>query len=127
MTTRTLLTIGDVAAVTGSTVPAIRHYDSLGLVAVATRVGGKRRFTSDTVGRVNFIRRAQDAGFRLDEIREILDDGSGGWHSLVGAKLQELTDRRTRLDEMIEMLEEIRDCGCSVVEECPRAVSTHPR
>ena len=124
MTTQTLLSIGQVASATGTTVPAVRHYDDLGLVSVETRVGGKRRFNEDTVGRVNFIRRAQDAGFRLDEIKAILDDGSGGWRDLVRSKLGELTDRRSRLDEMIEMLGEIRDCGCEVVATCPRAIES---
>ena len=96
-----LLSIGAVATATGTTVSALRHYDEVGLVEVATRVGGKRRFDSDTVGRVNFIRRAQAVGFSLDEIGQILDDRSGQWHSLVESKLDELTDRRSRLDEMI--------------------------
>ena len=123
MTTETLLSIGEVADTTGSTVAALRHYDDLGLVDVATRVGGNRRFASETVGRVNFIHRAQDAGFRLDEIKEILDERSGGWHHLVGSKIQELIERRARLDEMIGMLVEIRDCGCVAIDQCPRAMS----
>ena len=116
-----LLSIGDVASATGTTVSALRYYDEIGLVEVATRVGGKRRFDSDTVGRVNFIRRAQAVGFSLDEIGQILDDGAGQWHSLVEAKLNELTGRRSRLDEMIAMLGGIRDCGCEVVAACEQA------
>ncbi|MCH7584194.1 MAG: MerR family DNA-binding protein [Acidobacteria bacterium] len=72
--------------------------------------------------RVSFIRRAQEAGFSLDEIRTILDETQGGWHVLVEDKLAELSERRNRLDTMINMLAEIRDRGCVAVASCPRAV-----
>ena len=116
-----LLSIGAVAEATGTTVPTIRHYDQLGLVRVAARVGGQRRFDRDTVGRVNFVRLAQEGGFRLDEILSILDDRSGGWRQLVDAKLDELHERRARMDEMIALLIEMRECGCDVVASCSRA------
>lgn len=115
-----LLSIGAVAEATGTTVPTIRHYDQLGLVRVAARVGGQRRFDRDTVGRVNFVRLAQEGGFRLDEILSILDDRSGGWRQLVDAKLDELHERRARMDEMIALLIEMRECGCDVVASCSR-------
>ena len=67
---------------------------------------------------VHFIRRAPDAGFSLDEIRLILNDRARAWPSLVDAKLAELSERRDRLDSMIEILHEVRACGCEVVESC---------
>lgn len=117
-----LLAIGEVADSTGVAVSAVRYYDEIGVITAATRIGGKRRFDPDTVGRVSFIRRAQEAGFSLGEIRTILDDTQGGWHDLVEAKLVELSERRDRLDTMIAMLAEIGDCGCAVVASCPRAM-----
>ena len=117
-----LLPIGEVAKSTGVTVSAVRYYDEIGVITATARVGGKRRFDSDTVGRVSFIRRAQEAGFSLEEIRTILDETQGGWHDLVEDKLAELSERRDRLDTMIAMLGEIRDCGCEVVASCPRAM-----
>lgn len=113
------LTIGAVANQTGASVSAIRYYDRIGLIAAAARVGGKRRFTDDTIGRVSFIRRSQEAGFSLDEIRRILDDTAGGWRDLVSSKRTELTRRRDRLDLMIGMLDEIAECGCTAVASCP--------
>jgi len=117
-----LLPIGEVADATGVAVSAVRYYDEIGVITATARVGGKRRFDPDTVGRVSFIRRAQEAGFSLEEIRTILDDAQGGWHDLVEEKLAELSERRDRLDTMIAMLGEIRDCGCEVVASCPRAM-----
>ena len=117
-----LLPIGEVADSAGVAVSAVRYYDEIGVITATARVGGKRRFDPDTVGRVSFIRRAQEAGFSLEEIRTILDDAQGGWHDLVEEKLAELSERRDRLDTMIAMLGEIRDCGCEVVASCPRAM-----
>lgn len=115
-----LLTIGEVAATVGLAVSAVRYYDEIGLIDTTSRVGGQRRFDPETVGRLNFVRRAQEAGFSLEEIHLILHDTAGGWRELVDAKLAELHERRDRLDTMISMLTEIQSCGCHVVATCSR-------
>lgn len=115
-----LESIGWIAAKADVTVATVRYYDEVGLVEPAGRDGGKRRFTHDTVGRINFIRRAQASGFDLSEIRQLLDDEDRAWPQLVDAKLAELETRRTELDTMIAMLAAIRECGCEVVATCPR-------
>lgn len=114
-----LLPIGEVAATTNVSVSAVRYYEDIGVISAAARVGGKRRFDADTIARVSFVRRAQEVGFSLEEIRSILDDEHGGWGELVDDKLAELHARRDRLDTMISMLAEIRDCGCEAVASCP--------
>lgn len=117
---REAVPIGSIARDTGVTVVTLRHYDQVGLIAPIMRVGGKRRFSPDTVGRVNFIRRAQRAGFQLDEIKQLLDDRDRRWPDVVEEKLKELRERRRELDAVIDMLEQISECGCTVVADCPR-------
>ncbi|MCH7844229.1 MAG: MerR family transcriptional regulator [Acidobacteria bacterium] len=119
MSSTDLLPIGEVAKTTGISVSAVRYYEEIGVISSATRVGGKRRFDPATIGRVSFIRRAQEAGFSLEEIGTILDDETGIWRVLVDDKLIELIERRDRLDTMISMLAEIRECGCGAVAACP--------
>ncbi len=119
MTTPVLLPIGELAAATGVAVSALRHYDEVGVIAPAMRVGGKRRFSADAVGLVNFVRRAQRFGFSLAEIRDILDDTSGESRQIVDDKLAALGARQVELATMIELLTEMRACGCQVVAECP--------
>ncbi len=114
------LTIGKVADATGVTVSAIRYYDEFGLVEPLCRVGGKRQFHPDTIGRISFIRRAQEAGFTLNDIKQILNDQAGTWPDLVDRHLGDLLQRRAELDTMIAMLEEFQRCGCDVVAQCPR-------
>ena len=117
-----LLAIGDVARSTGVTVSALRFYDEIGVIAAAARVGGKRRFDPDTIGRVNFVKRGQQAGLSLDDIRTMLDETRDQWQTLVEAKLTELTEQRANLDTMIELLHEVRNCGCKAVSRCPGAI-----
>jgi DNA-binding transcriptional MerR regulator len=68
-----LLQIGDVAERTGLTADAIRFYERERLLHAATRSsGGFRLFSGSDVEDLNFIRNAQELGFSLDEIRELL-------------------------------------------------------
>lgn len=123
MSDRGLLAIGALAAATGVAVSALRYYEQVGLITPVARVGGKRRYDSDAVGRVNFVKRAQRVGFSLDEIRDVLNDTAGTWNDVVVDKLVALRAQRAELDAVIGLLDEIRVCGCRVVAECPRTIS----
>lgn len=120
MSTAELLPIGELADRTGTTVATIRYYDELGLVPAVARVGGKRRFDGGSVGRVHFVRRAQRLGFSLDAVQTMLDDTDGAWSDMVAARRAELVEQRREIDAMIEILDEVVTCGCSVVATCPR-------
>ena len=119
MTAGVLVPIGELSAATGVAVSALRHYDDVGVITPAERVGGQRRFTRDTVGRVHFVRRAQRFGFSLNEIRDILDETSGRARHLAADKLGALRAQQVELATMIELLEEMMACGCAVVAHCP--------
>ena len=116
-----MLAIGEVASATGVAVSAVRYYDEIGVVRATSRVGGQRRFDREAVGRVNFIRLVQEAGFSLEEIRTMLDDEGGARREeVIENKLVELSQRRYRLEAMIAMVREIHACGCEAVASCPR-------
>ncbi|MBI3568106.1 MAG: MerR family transcriptional regulator [Gemmatimonadetes bacterium] len=67
------LTIGQVADAAEVNVQTIRYYERRGLVAAANRTeAGYRQFGDDAVTRLRFIRHAQDLGFSLKEIKELL-------------------------------------------------------
>ena len=119
MTTEHLLSIGELADTTGVTVSALRHYDEVGVITPVGRVGGKRRFSPDAVGRVNFIRRAQAAGFSLAEINDVLAETSAVARQLLATKIDELRRQQAELETTIAMLEEIQACGCDAVASCP--------
>lgn len=69
----TKVQIGQLAKVSGSSIDTIRYYEKLGLLPLAERKkSGYRLYPMESAGRLRFIRQAQAAGFRLDEIRQIL-------------------------------------------------------
>jgi len=60
---------------------SIRYYERIGLLPPPERSHGQRRYDADVLGRLGFIGVAQSAGFKLREIRELIDgvdaDGMG--------------------------------------------------
>jgi MerR family mercuric resistance operon transcriptional regulator len=70
----TNLTIGKQAEQTGVGVETIRFYERKGLIRQPTKTGsGYRRYSDDDPRRIHFIRRAQDLGFSLREIKNLLE------------------------------------------------------
>src|SRR5262245_9861765 len=72
------LTIGRLARAAEVTVETIRYYQRRGLLEEPPKpVRGRRRYASDAIRRLRFIRRAQQLGFTLQEIKELLclEDG----------------------------------------------------
>lgn len=65
--------IGQAAKQAGMSVDAIRFYQKLGLIAAIPRsTGGYRLFSCDQIRDLTFVRHAQELGFSLTEIRELL-------------------------------------------------------
>jgi MerR family mercuric resistance operon transcriptional regulator len=66
------LQIGQVAQKTGLSVDAIRFYEKVGLLPRPARTqGGYRLYEDREVADLEFIQRAQQLGFSLNEIREL--------------------------------------------------------
>lgn len=98
-------TIGAFAAAAGVNVETIRYYQRKGLVAEPARAGGGiRRYGSDDVARVQFVKSAQRIGFSLDEVGHLLklEDGT---HCREAAELAalRLADVRSRLADLKRM------------------------
>jgi MerR family copper efflux transcriptional regulator len=67
------LTIGEVAKQAQVRIETLRYYERRGLVAPPPRNGSNYRlYPQETVRRVQFIKRAQQRGFSLKEITELL-------------------------------------------------------
>ncbi|HTF25166.1 MAG TPA: MerR family DNA-binding protein [Candidatus Limnocylindria bacterium] len=67
------LTIGHLAREAGINLETVRYYERRGLLPKPPRsASGYRLFPSDAARRLRFIRRAQELGFSLKEIRELL-------------------------------------------------------
>src|SRR5271169_6859313 len=65
--------IGKAAQVAGVSVDTIRFYQKIGLIKIAGRsAGGYRLFDGEDIHDLTFVRHAQELGFSLTEIRELL-------------------------------------------------------
>lgn len=67
------LTIGQIANTSGVNVETVRYYQRIGLITEPPKPAqGYRRYPRATVQRIGFIKRAQQLGFSLDEIDDLL-------------------------------------------------------
>ncbi|MEG3617668.1 MerR family DNA-binding protein [Magnetovibrio sp. PR-2] len=123
-----MMNIGDVARQGGVTVEAMRYYEREGLIAEPDRdINGYRRYDPDAVRRIHFIKRAQDVGFTLKDIKELLslmtdpdatccnvrDRAEGKIHD-IEQKIASLTSMKTVLSAWVE------ECrGAGPISECP--------
>lgn len=68
-----MLTIGKLASLAGTTPNTLRYYEREGLIPLASKGdNGYRLYPQDAARRVHFIRQAQQCGFTLADIRELL-------------------------------------------------------
>ncbi len=110
------MTIGRVALLSGVHKETIRYYQSLGLVAQPRKPPGSvRRYGVSAVARLRFIKRSQELGFSLDEVRRLLllEDGQncGETRELAEQKLAVVRSRIDDLERMRRLLEGlVREC-----------------
>ena len=109
------LTIGALAKSAGVGVETVRFYQRKRLVAEPPRAGGIRRYGPRDIDRIRFIRRAQAAGFTLQEIKELIDLDAGEDR----ARARDLARSRVRaLDGKIAELKRARDALQRLAKEC---------
>ncbi|MBU6267540.1 MAG: MerR family DNA-binding protein [Sphingomonadales bacterium] len=119
------MTIGEAARKSGCSVPTIRYYESIGLVAPAARsANGRRSLGWPDVTRLRFIRRSREFGMTLEQVRELLEasadsaDGCAAMRGLVQQRLDEVARRRAELAALEASLQAMADrcdagCGAS--------------
>ncbi len=111
------LTIGRVARAAEVNVETIRYYHRRGLLDEPVKpLSGRRRYSSDAVRRVRFIKRAQQLGFTLEEVKGLLclEDGRSCRQTrlLAEEKLAVIEHRLAHLARMRRLLKGlIAECG----------------
>ena len=106
-----MYTIGRLARRAKVTADSIRFYERQGLLSPATKTdAGYRLYTDDALRRVDFIKRAQQCGFSLAEIRELLHMHNGdpsaklNGYQLAARKQAEIQETFEALTAMTEAL-----------------------
>ncbi len=109
------MTIKRLADAGGVGVETIRYYQRRGLLAEPPRAGAVRRYGPKDLRRLLFIRRAQAAGFTLEEIGELLALDSGEDRPRVRALAAE---RLAALEAKIAELEAARAALTKLSRAC---------
>lgn len=114
------LTIGEVARQAGVKTSAIRYYERVGVLPEPDRIAGQRRYTAETVRRLQVIDVAKRAGFSLDEVRELLesDRASDALRELAQRKLPDVKALIERATAMQSWLATASGCGCPTLDVC---------
>lgn len=113
------LRIGQLAARTHVNKETIRYYERLGFISTPSRTGkGYRLFTTQTVNRVNFIKKVQSLGFTLNEI-----DKLSGIVDRNEVKCKDIYDftvnKISEIQRKIEELNKIEKMLVDLKESCP--------
>lgn len=119
------MTIGRLAKAAGVHLETIRYYQRRGLVDEPRRpAGGVRRYGEEAVARLRFIRRAQDVGFSLDEVKVLLRleraPGCRDARALAAARLAAVDKRIADLQRMKKtLLRLVSQCDTGRERNCP--------
>jgi DNA-binding transcriptional MerR regulator len=104
------LTIGQVAQRVGTTAKTVRYYETIGLLPEVDRApNGYRRFRTDDLNRIRFIRHAKSLGLTLEEIRVLTSVAEHGECQRITAELKDIVESKIQeCDERIASLTAFR-------------------
>lgn len=122
------LTIGQVAEAAEVNIQTIRYYERRGLFPTPRRTpSGYRQYAVEAVNRIRFIKHAQELGFSLQEIQELLGlrvrDGAAcdAVAQRTRTKLKVVEQKIRDLQRMRRTLEQLAE-ACTArrpTDECP--------
>lgn len=123
------LTIGQVAKGANVHIETIRYYERRGVISEPPRTeSGYRKFPQEVVKDIAFIKRTQDLGFTLEEIRKLLAAFRDEtfrleeMHEFATRKRKEIETKMHDLQQMKTVLEDLAEtCPGSGISkrECP--------
>ncbi len=119
--------IGDLAKTSGVNAKMIRHYESIGLIAKATRTeGGYRTYSETDVQFLRFIKRARGLGFSMKEIKKLLSlwknksRSSQDVKALTSLHVKNLELKIQEMQEMVHNLKKLsQSCHGDHRPHCP--------
>jgi len=123
-----LLTAGQLAKKANVKKETIRYYERRGLLNKPPRTeSGYRQYSQDAVSRIMFIKRAQELGFSLKEISELLSlrvdkhTTCGDFKNIAEVKISEVEEKVRSLNQIKKALTKlVALCsGEGPTSECP--------
>jgi MerR family mercuric resistance operon transcriptional regulator len=115
--------IGELAKSVDVNVETIRYYQRIGLLELPQKpYGGTRCYISEDLKRLRFIRRAQQIGFSLEDIRALLELSSSDCEQVGELAFQQLNLVHAKLRQ----LRRIESVLAKTVEQCARRKGNQP-
>lgn len=114
-------TIGELAASFGMATHVLRYWEDMGLLSPARRVAGRRMYGPEHVTRVAEILIGKDAGFSLEQLRELFAaPDQNGRREVLRTQLAQVRERIARLMLSQKLLEHGLRCRHPDYQSCPR-------
>jgi DNA-binding transcriptional MerR regulator len=113
------ITIGKLAEMAEVGVETVRFYQRKKLIRLPASEGSIRIYSEEDAQRIGFIKKAQDLGFTLKEVKDLLELNTKPRSTCEGvkekteAKLQEINLKIANLIRMKSSLEQLA-CACDV-------------
>lgn len=120
------MSIGELAAQTGTRASTIRYWEKVGVLPEPGRVSGQRRYSPEAVQRVAVLQLAQGGGFSLEEMRRLLHGFGAGvgasrrWQELALNKRREIDEQIVQLNAMRRLVDRVSQCRCVDLFDCGR-------
>jgi Hg(II)-responsive transcriptional regulator len=114
------ITIGRAAKAAGVGVETIRFYERRNLIDQPPRPagGGARDYGGDTVARLRFIGQAQEIGFSLAEIAELLSLRASSGAGCEDIRARAVAKRKT-VQKKLDRLQQMREALDELISQCP--------
>ncbi len=119
--------IGQMSRKTGVNIETIRYYERIALMPEPDRTqGGNRQYNSSQLKRLSFIRKCRSLGFKIEEIRALLqmvdrqDFTCNQVHTMTIEHLENVKKKLADLKRMEKNLKSMASqCSRGDVPECP--------
>jgi DNA-binding transcriptional MerR regulator len=113
--------IGELAARFGLATHVLRHWEDAGLLSPARRVAGRRVYGAAHVTRVAEILLGKDAGFSLEQLRELFTaPDRERRREVLRSQLAQVRERIARLTLSQTLLEHGLRCRHQDYQSCPQ-------
>lgn len=114
-----ILTIGQLAQKAGINPESVRFYEAQGLLPEPPRsMAGYRMYPLSAILRIRFIKRAQELGFSLKEIKELLSLAED--RTTDCADVRDLAQTKVaEISQKIQTLEAMKRALTVITESCP--------
>lgn len=124
--TKNLLRIGEIAKITDTSVPTLRYYEEIGLLKSAQRSYSNYRYYKESdISLITFVKKAQNIGFSLKEIKLILNERTSGKSPC--PKVRHLAERKiVEVQEKIKELKSMEKDLKQYITSCSHESDSNP-